>query len=159
MGASNYDGAHKIIDNYEERLETADEKDDVFKPKELMKELRDSGEKYNEEDVIFVVRQKNGKLAWLEEGKEGAGWKHIKKHSDEFKDQGVDEDSIIELIREALLHGKMIGYQKTKNPTPREVYELEFKGKKIRIAMTISSNGFIVGANPISKAKEIVKQI
>ena len=106
-----------------------------------------------------MVRQKNGKLAWLEEGKEGAGWKHIKKHAKEFQSKGIEVDLIPAFLRTAILHGKMIGYQKTKNPTPREIYELEFKGKKIRIAMTISSNGFIVGANPISKSKEIIKKI
>mgnify|MGYP000181262350 CR=1 FL=1 len=148
MGSKRYDGAHKSIENVEAKTKSADGKDAEFKSKDLMKELKDSGEKYTEEDVIFVVKQKNGKLAWLEEGTEGAGLKHIKKHAKEFQKIGVDEDSIAELIREAILHGKMIGYQKTKHKSPREVYEVEFNGKKIKIAITISDNGFIVGANP-----------
>ena len=156
MGASNYDGAHKYIENVKDKLESTEEKDDKFKPEDLMKELLDSGEKFNEEDVIFVVKQKNGKLAWLEEGTDSAGLKHIKiRHAKQFKNIGIDEKLIPDLIREAILHGKMIGYQKTNNPTPREVYEVEFNGKKIKIAITISDNGFIVGANPITDDKEI----
>ena len=111
--------------------------------------LEDSGEKYSGKDVIFVVKQQNGKLAWLENGTDTAGWEHIKKHIKDFKEKGIDdEDSIIDLLREAILRGKMIGYQKTNNKTPREIYELEFNDETIRIAITISDNGFIVGANP-----------
>ena len=150
MGASNYDGAHKIISNYEEKLETADEKDDVFKPKDLMKELRDSGEKYNEEDVIFVVRQKNGKLAWLEKGKSTVGMIHIKiRHAHQFKNVGIDEYVIPDLIREAILHGKIIGKQ-GKGKTPGDIYEVDFMGKKYRIMIVISGNGFIITAHPKS---------
>ena len=148
MGSKRYDGAHKSIENVEEKTKSADEKEAEFKPEDLMRELEDSGEKYTEKDVIFVVKQQNGKLAWLEKGNDGAGWKHIKKHIKDFTEQGIDEDSIVDLLREAILRGKMIGYQKTKHRTPREVYELEFNGKTIRIAISISDNGFIVGANP-----------
>jgi len=159
MGSKPYDGAHKKIENIEAKTKSADEKEAEFKPEDLMRELEDSGEKYTEKDVIFVVKQQNGKLAWLEEGNDGAGWKHIKlKHAKQFEDVGIDEDSIVDLLREAILRGKMIGYQKTKNKTPREVYELEFNGKTIKIAITISDNGFIVGANPIKKEKEIIRK-
>ena len=158
MGSKRYDGAHKKIENIEAKTKSADEKEAEFKPEDLMRELEDSGEKYTEKDVIFVVKQQNGKLAWLEEGNDGAGWKHIRKHIKDFTEQGIDEDSIVDLLREAILRGKMIGYQKTKNKTPREVYELEFNGKTIKIAITISDNGFIVGANPIKKEKEIIRK-
>ena len=160
MGSKRYDGAHKSIENVEAKTKSADEKDAEFKPEDLMKELEDSGEKYSEEDVIFVVKQQNGKLAWLEEGTDSAGLEHIiKEHSQEFQSKGIDIELIPVLLREAILYGKIIGYQKTKNKTPREVYELEFNGKTIRIAITISDNGFIIGANPISKNKEIVQKI
>ena len=158
MGSKRYDGAHKKIENVEAKTKSADEKEAEFKPEDLMKELEESGEKYSGKDVIFVVKQQNGKLAWLEEGNDGAGWKHIRKHIKDFTEQGIDEDSIVDLLREAILRGKMIGYQKTENKTPREVYELEFNGKTIRIAITISDNGFIVGANPIKKEKEIIRK-
>ena len=112
----------------------------------------------SEEDIIFIVRQQNGKIAWLEEGSKSAGWAHIKKHSKEFQDKGIKENLIPELLKEAIIHGKIIGHQKTKNKFPREVYEVEFMGKIIKIAISISNNGFIVGANPINKEKEILRK-
>jgi len=102
--------------------EFADEKEAEFKPEDLMKELEESGEKYSGKDVIFVVKQQNGKLAWLEEGNDGAGWKHIKRHIKDFREQGIDdEDSIVDLLREAILTGKMIGYQKIKSKTENSI--------------------------------------
>ena len=159
MGSKRYDGAHKKIENVEAKTKSADEKEAEFKPEDLMKELEESGEKYSEKDVIFVVKQQNGKLAWLEKGNDIAGLEHIKKeHAPEFQKKGIDIELIPALLRETILHGKIIGYQKTKNKTPREVYELEFNGKTIRIAITISDNGFIVGANLIKKEKEIIRK-
>ena len=157
MGAGKYDGAKKTIKNINQKLRSAEQRDCEFKPKGLMQALKDSGEKYTEKDVIFIVKQQNGKIAWLEEGKETAGWKHVKKHSMNFKSIGIKEDLIPELIREAITHGKVIGYQKTKNQFPREVYEVEFMKENIKIAISISDNGFIVGANPIQREKEIIR--
>lgn len=158
MGAGKYDGAKKRIENVEEKLQSSEQRDCEFKPESLMQELKASGEKYTEKDVIFVVKQQNGKIAWLEEGTNTAGLKHIKiRHSKQFKDKGIEDNAIPELIREAITHGKLIGYQKTKNKFPREVYEVEFMGNIIKLGITISGNGFIVGANPITKEKEIKK--
>ena len=159
MGAGKYDGAKKRIENIEEKLQSSEQREAEFKPKGLMQELKNSGEKYTEKDVIFVVKQQNGKIAWLEEGTNTAGLKHIKiRHSKQFKDKGIEDNAIPELIREAIVHGKIIGYQKTKNKFPREVYEVEFMGKIIKIAISISDNGFVVGANPINREKEIIRK-
>ena len=150
MGASNYDGAHKYIENVKEKLESTEEKDDELKPEDLMKELRDSGEKFNEEDVVFVVKQKNGKLAWLEKGGNTAGWEHIKiRHAKQFKDIGIDEKLIPDLVREAILHGRIIGKQ-GKGSTPGDIYMVDFMGKTYSIMIVISSNGFIITAHPKS---------
>ena len=72
-----------------------------------------------------------------------------------FQSKGIEDNAIPELIREAIMHGKVIGYQKTKNKFPREVYEVEFMGNIIKLGISISDNGFIVGANPITDDKEI----
>ena len=114
----------------------------------------------SEEDIIFIVRQQNGKIAWLENGNDSVGLKHIKhEHSKEFQNIGIKDDLIPELLKEAIVHGKIIGYQKTTNIFPRKVYEVEFMGKIIKIAISISDNGFIVGANPINREKEIIRNI
>jgi len=86
----------------------------------------------------------------FEEGKEGAGLKHIKKeHIKDFLDIGVDDASIVDVIREAILHGKIIGKQ-GKGKTPGDIYEVDFMGKKYRIMIVISGNGFIITAHPKS---------
>ena len=105
-----YNGAHKRIENVEQKLKTADQKDFGCKPEILLEELRNSGEKYNEKDIIFIVRQKNGKIAWLENGSKAARLKHIKiRHAEEFENHGIKDALIPELIREAIVNGKIIG--------------------------------------------------
>ena len=41
MGSKRYDGAHKSIENVEAKTKSADEKEAEFKPKDLMKDVRD----------------------------------------------------------------------------------------------------------------------
>ena len=60
--------------------------------------------------------------------------------------KGVPEDKIEELIMESLTNGKVIGYQG--RGTGRLIYEVVFEGKTYDTAITVGSNGFIVGANP-----------
>ncbi|MDY3521489.1 hypothetical protein JSO54_02760 [Riemerella anatipestifer] len=43
---------------------------------------------------------------------------------------------------------KIVGYQGS--GTGRPIYELIYKGTKQKVAITIGSNGFVVGANPTS---------
>ena len=43
----------------------------------LLKELAESGVKYNSDDVVTVMRNSDGKLMWLEKGNGTAGLKHI----------------------------------------------------------------------------------
>ena len=46
----------------------------------------------------------------------------------------------------------MVGYQ-GKGSHPREVYEYHYGGKKYLIAVTVGSNGYIVGANLTDESK------
>lgn len=45
----------------------------------------------------------------------------------------------------AVTEGKIVGYQSF--GTSRPIYEFEYHGKTYRLAVTIGSNGYIVGAN------------
>lgn len=53
----------------------------VLKPDHLMEELRESGVKFTEKDVVMITKTKNGELVWLEVGNESRGLTHIiKRH-------------------------------------------------------------------------------
>lgn len=119
-----------------------------LKPSYLMEELKKSGEKFIEEDIVMITKQSNGKLAWLEKGNEGAGLKHILKHEKDFSNKGISKSEIVPLLAASIKSGKLIGTQGKKSNKPRQVYEVNFNGKVFKIAISIGSNGFIVGANP-----------
>ena len=115
----------------------------------LMDELERSGEKYTKQNVIGITKDKTGKIVWLESGTESAGYKHIlKRHLLEFQQQGVSEEELPNYILEAVHQGNIVGKQGTK-----PIYEFVYEGKTRRIAIGISNNGFIVGANPKSWRK------
>ena len=47
---------------------------------------------------------------------------------------------------QAVLNGKQVGMQGT-----RPIYEVTFNGVKQKVAVTVGNNGFVVGANMVSK--------
>ena len=124
--------------------------DDVLnlKPKDLMRELANSGEKVSVDDVVAVTRTADGKLVWLEMGTEGAGLKHIMgRHAEDFAKKGITAEDIPEFLMSAIKYGRVIGKRNT-----RDVYEVEFHGVIQRVSISIGSNGFVVGANPVSNS-------
>ncbi|MDK9581186.1 hypothetical protein QQA45_06800 [Sneathia sanguinegens] len=120
----------------------------ALKPEHLMDELRRSGVKFTEEDIIAIMRQKNGNIAWLEKGNKRAGFRHIlNEHEKDFKLIGIDKYQLPRVIIYAIKVGKIVGKQGT-GKFPRDIYEIELDGKRKYIAITISKNGYIIGANP-----------
>lgn len=120
-----------------------------LKPQKYLDELLNSGKKFNFEEIVAVTKKTDGKLVWLEIGKEtgkkgSSGLKHIEKHAAEFADVGIKQEELPEFIMTALSEGKVIGTQ----GSTREVYEVVYKGKTQRVAIEVGSNGYIVGANP-----------
>lgn len=117
--------------------------------KALVEELVSSGEKCTPENIVGILKDSDGKIIWLETGTTTAGLKHIiDEHSSEFHDQDISSDEIPNYIMEAIHQGNIVGYQGRKNP--RTIFEFIYEGRKRRIAISIGSNGFIVGANPKS---------
>ncbi len=58
----------------------------------LMEELKNSGVKYNPEDVIAVTKTADGKLLWLESGNSSSGLKHIVDgHAADFTAKGIND--------------------------------------------------------------------
>ncbi|RGC52320.1 hypothetical protein [Absiella sp. AM29-15] len=114
-----------------------------------MKELAESGVKYNVEDVVMITKNSSGKLVWLEYGGDSAGLNHIiEKHGKDFIKIGISQDEIPDYLASAVEKGKIVGYQG--RGTGRPIYEFVYNGTTQRVGITIGDNGFIVGANPSS---------
>ena len=54
--------------------------------------------------------------------------------------------NIPKFIMQAILTGRKVGMQGT-----RPIYETTFNGTTHRVAVTVVNNGFVVGANMVSK--------
>lgn len=59
------------------------------------------------------------------------------------------ENEIPDAVMAAVTRGKFLDYQRTIEPR-RAIYEVIFNGQTQYIAVTVSDNGYIVGANPAS---------
>lgn len=121
-----------------------------------MKEVKEKGFKITEEKVIFITKDNNGKIRWLEkgrlasEGNRASGLVHIlNEHALHFNRKGIPANLIPALIKKAVEDAKIVG----KSGKDRDVYETTMNGKIVHIAITISDNGYIVGAHPVSIKK------
>ncbi|KYC42211.1 hypothetical protein WA1_19700 [Scytonema hofmannii PCC 7110] len=113
----------------------------------LIKELSLLGIKHTPEKIVRIARQPDGKIVFLEEGNTEAGLQHIlENHFDQFTDVGIEPHQIPDAVIAAVTQGRIVGYQGRKKT--RLIYEVSFNSKIHYIAVTISNNGYIVGANP-----------
>ncbi|MBS9390268.1 MAG: hypothetical protein HEQ33_15810 [Dolichospermum sp. WA123] len=112
----------------------------------LLAALRKNGIKHTPEEVKSIAQTPDGKIVFLEKGTSEAGLQHIlEEHSSQFAGQGIEADQIPDAIITAVIEGKIVGYQRRKK---RPIYEVNFNGKTHYISVTVSDNGYIVGANP-----------
>lgn len=117
--------------------------------KALIDEVLAEGKKISPEDVVLITREPTGKIVWLENGNYRSGLKHIvDEHGRQFNGKGISNDEIPNYVLEAVYQGNVVGTQGRRNP--RTVYEFIYNGQKQRIAVQVSENGYIVGANPKS---------
>ncbi|MCF2146277.1 hypothetical protein IQ276_007385 [Desmonostoc muscorum LEGE 12446] len=113
----------------------------------LLAALCQAGIKHSPEKMVRIAKQTDGKIVFLEEGNTEAGLQHIlEQHSLEFLNQGIELEQIPDAIIAAVTQGRVTGYQ-GKQKT-RTIYEVTFNGKIQYISVTVSDNGYIVGANP-----------
>lgn len=113
----------------------------------LFEELSSNGVKFTPENVVAVGRSPSGQVVFLETGTSKAGLQHIvKEHAGEFAQMGVAESQIASVVMRAVTEGKIVGHQGAGSGRP--IYEVMVNGKLQKIAVTVGSNGYIVGANP-----------
>ena len=115
----------------------------------LIDEVVANGDKISPDNVVMITKDPSGKIVWLESGNKTSGLQHIiNEHGHQFNGKGISNEDIPDYVLEAVYQGNIVGTQGKKNP--RTVYEFIYKGEKQRIAVQVSKNGYIVGANPKS---------
>jgi hypothetical protein len=115
-------------------------------------ELRANGVRFNVDEVVRTGRDPSGRVVWLETGDNRRGLTHIvNKHAEQFQGMGVGVDAIPELVMRAVTDGRLVGYQG--RGTGRPIFEVDVNGTPRRLAVTVGSNGYIVGANPRSSRR------
>ena len=116
----------------------------------LIAELDKAGIKYSPEKIVSIAKTRDGKIVFLEEGNASCGLQHILAKAAQFAKQNIDFSEIIEIVMTAVCEGDIVGYQGTKDK-PRAIYQFTFKGETKYLAVSVSDNGYIVGANPRTK--------
>jgi hypothetical protein len=111
----------------------------------LIAELQQAKIRHSPDKIIRITKLPNGKIVFLETGNLRSGLQHIlTNHTPEFADRGISEDQIPDAVMTAVINGSIMGYQGVDRP----IYEVTFNGRTQLIAVTVGSNGYIVGANP-----------
>lgn len=93
----------------------------------------------------------NGRTVWLETGSDAAGLQHIyKRHEVDFMNKGISREDVPSVIMNALEEGRIVGTNGSAN-----VYRTTYQGIEQHIAIGVSSNGFVVRANPVTSWKSL----
>jgi len=89
----------------------------------------------------------DGRIVWLETGDADRGLLHIiGEHQTDFAKMGATVSDIPQIVMDAVTEGNIIGYQPP--GVGRPIFVTSFNGQQYKIAVTIGSNGYIVGVNP-----------
>jgi filamentous hemagglutinin len=115
-----------------------------------LNELAANGVKFTASNVVATGRLASGQVVFLETGNSKAGLQHIvEAHATDFAKIGISQSKIPEVVMRAVQDGRVVGYQGV--GVGRPIYQIDIDGVRQNIAVTVSSNGFIVGANPAGK--------
>ncbi|KQR53964.1 hypothetical protein ASF88_03745 [Leifsonia sp. Leaf336] len=121
----------------------------------LTDQLLAAGVKIDVTKVLDIWEAPGDRVVWYDEGRAtaanrgGAGLAHVLEHADDFAKKGIAKHEIAALVKKAIQENKVVGHQGS--GTGRPVYRVELDGRIVDIAITVSKNGYIVGANPTSK--------
>lgn len=120
---------------------------------ELIAELQARGIKHTPENIVRIAKCADDRIVFLETGDQNRGLQHILAKTDQFARIGISEDEIVDVVMIAITEGRIVSSQGRETVNPRPVYEVTYKGEIKYIAVTIGSNGYIVGANPRTRLK------
>ena len=115
---------------------------------ELLSYLIDNEYKFIKEDIIFIAKNKMGRVVWLEKGNDRAGLTHIiLRHRSDFKKTfNLNENEIAGFLYDVVEKGNVISEYTSKNGTGVDtIYDY---GGNYFTFIGMGSNGFIVTAFP-----------
>ena len=118
---------------------------------ELIEELANRGETFNEADIVFITKDATGEIIWLENGNETAGLIHIvERHGDDFKrTSGLNVEEIPVFLERVVSQGVVVSNLPSKARTGyTRIYD--YDGSYYTVT-GIGTNGFIVTAYPTPK--------
>lgn len=134
----NTDNIADVTKHIDEIIESSES----LRPKKLIDELLQSGEKYALKEVVAITKTSEGKLVWLEKGNSNSGLIHIfERHINEFNSEGITDipDFLVKL-----LNSKPI----KQGSNAKGLYgDYLFDEKAYRVAY--GTNGYIVTVYPI----------
>ncbi|WP_157434072.1 MULTISPECIES: cysteine rich repeat-containing protein [Actinoalloteichus] len=107
----------------------------------------------NPKNVTRIARLPDGRIVWVEGRNKKGGQEHILDDDrvGHFRRVGVPRERVIPLVFAALEGGTVVGYSGKDRP----VYEVVFDGEVRRVAITVTRDGLIVGAHPISLKRKL----
>lgn len=119
----------------------------------LISEAQGQGLNISPDQVVGITKDPDDKIIWIEigsAGDRGSGLSHIiEEHGGQFNSRGISNSELPGYLLQAVHTGKVVGMQGS-----RPIYEFTYKGTRQHVAITVSNNGYIVGANPRSLPKE-----
>jgi hypothetical protein len=89
----------------------------------------------------------------LEAGDNDSGLTHLllPGRQAEFGGQGIAPNDIVDVVFDALARGRPVGISGLNRP----VFAVSYRGREVWVAVTVASNGYIVGANPIHPGRKL----
>jgi hypothetical protein len=89
----------------------------------------------------------------METGTEKSGLQHLMsaRCAGSFAGAGVKAEDIVGVVFDAVIHSTPIGI----SGEDRVVFVTTHQGRELRIAVSVASNGYIVGANPVHHTRKL----
>jgi len=119
--------------------------------KALIEELEKNNIKFNKDEIVFITKDSENQIVWLENGTDFAGLRHIiQRHGEDFKEKhGIEEVDITNHLNSVFSKGK-VEYSRPVIKNGRLGYEklYSYNGNYYLLS-GIGSNGYIVSAYPI----------
>lgn len=119
--------------------------------REYLQEMVSKGYKFTEERIVFITKDSEKKLVWLERGNDSAGLQHIiNNHKEHFEEAfGIKEDEIALYLYKVITDGKLIDSKPSNIAGGFDrLYEYD---NQYYTFVAMGNNGFIVTSFPNPK--------